>query len=94
MNFHVDCAAFRHYGSVVAVRQFAAVRAAVCGSARGSVCAVRAAAVCGSALGSACMVGHVAVCGRPVVRQCAAVRVPVCGSARGYVRQCVVVCCS
>jgi hypothetical protein len=72
-------------GSVAAVRQGAAVRAVVCGSAHGRLCAVHAAvctaAVCGSALGSV-FVQHGSA--HDSVRQCAAV----CGS----VRQCAAVC--
>jgi hypothetical protein len=65
-----------------AVRQCAAVRAAVCGSAHSSMRAVRA-AVYGSALGS------------PAVRQSgspATGSAAVCGSALGSVRQCGSAC--
>jgi len=57
--------------------------AALCGSASGSVLAMRA-AVCGSALGRVCMAVRAAVCGCAALcgsaQQFAAVRATLCGS--------------
>jgi hypothetical protein len=102
----MDCAAAQRCGrQCAALRQHAAVRAAVCGSdAHGSVRAVRA-AVCGSTLGSVLygsargsvrLSGSAALCGIIVrqsvaVRHCALVQAAVCGSAHGSVWQCVAV---
>jgi hypothetical protein len=69
------------------VRQCAAVRANVCGSARSSVrqcVAVRAAVVCGSALGSACQCAW----------QCAAVQQRAVRAVRAAVCCSVAECCS
>jgi hypothetical protein len=69
MNLSMDYAAVRQCGSV---RQYAAVRAAVCSSARGSV--QQCVAVCGSKHGG--------------VRAVRAVSGAVCGSVIGSVLQC------
>jgi hypothetical protein len=75
MNLRTNCAA-------VVVREWAAMRTAVCGSAHGSVRAVLA-AVCSCAHGSVRIL-RPTVCGCLAMRQCAAV----CGSD---VRQCAAV---
>jgi hypothetical protein len=80
----------------LAVRQWVAVRAAVCGSAQGSVhevramvCAVRK-VVFGSARGSERLFGWVRQCAAVLqfaaARRCAAVCTAVCGSAHDSVR--------
>jgi hypothetical protein len=69
-----QCAAVRQCSSV---HQYAAVRTAVCGSARGSVCAAVYTRQC--MYGSVYAAVHGAVCAQQCAQQCVAVCAAVCG---------------